>query len=202
MSIVLGQKKGLWHWLLHVRTAGIDLMVTHLSPFDYKFRRQEAQILTHYADSLGLKDYLIAGDLNSISPYDADHTAKKKKWIRGIKKGDAKRPDWNNLNELGTFDTSVISAFLSSGLEDPLWRFARNPKDRMTHPTAFSRKLPPDSPRLDSTSVRIDYILLSKPLMQRCIDARVDRVEGVSDHYPVVVKLIRHDYRDKELSAE
>lgn len=202
MSIVLGQKKGLWHGLLHVRTAGIDLMVTHLSPFDYKFRKQEAQILTHYADSLGLKDYLIAGDLNSISPYDADHTAKKKKWIRGIKKGDAKRPDWNNLNELGTFDTSVISAFLSSGLEDPLWRFARNPKDRMTHPTAFSRKLPPDSPRLDSTSVRIDYILLSKPLMQRCIDARVDRVEGVSDHYPVVVKLIRHDYRDKELSAE
>ena len=32
MSIVLGQKKGLWHGLLHVRTAGIDLMVTHLSP--------------------------------------------------------------------------------------------------------------------------------------------------------------------------
>lgn len=60
MSIVLGQKKGLWHGLLHVRTAGIDLMVTHLSPFDYKFRKQEAQILTHYADSLGLKDYLIA----------------------------------------------------------------------------------------------------------------------------------------------
>lgn len=202
MSTVLGQKKGLWHGLLHVRTAGIDLMVTHLSPFDYKFRLQEARILTHYADSLGLKDYLIAGDLNSISPYDADCTAKKKRWIRGIRKGDAKRPDWNNLNEQGTFDTSVISAFLSSGLVDPLWRFVRNPKERTTHPTAFSRKLSPDNPLLDSVSVRLDYILLSQPLMKRCIEARVDRVEGVSDHYPVVVKLIRHDYRDKELSPE
>ncbi len=109
MEIVLGQKKGLWHGLLHARTAGLDLLITHLSPFDYKFRRQEAEILINYADSLGLKDYLIAGDLNSISPYDADFMAKKKKWLNGARKGDAKRPDWNNLNEQGMFDTSVIS---------------------------------------------------------------------------------------------
>lgn len=202
MDIVLGQKKGLWHGLLHARTAGLDLMITHLSPFDYKFRRQEAEILTRYADSLKLKDYLIAGDLNSISPYDADAMSKKPKWLRGAKKGDAKRPDWNNLNEQGNFDTSVISHFLASGLTDALWHYVRDPRERTTHPTAFSRKMEPGDPRLDSVSTHIDYILLSPSLMKRCVDARVDRVEGVSDHYPVVVRLRRNDYRDASLTPE
>ncbi len=202
MEIVLGQKKGLWHGLLHARTAGLDLLITHLSPFDYKFRRQEAEILINYADSLGLKDYLIAGDLNSISPYDADFMAKKKKWLNGARKGDAKRPDWNNLNEQGMFDTSVISRFLSSGLTDALWKFVRNPKNRMTHPTAYSRKMQPGDPWLDSINSHIDYVLLSPALMKRCTGARVDRVEGVSDHYPVVVTLRRNDYRDAALTPE
>lgn len=202
MDIVLGQKKGLWHGLLHVKTAGIDLLITHLSPFDYKFRRQEADIITGYADSLKLKDYLVAGDLNSVSPYDAQLMATKKKWINGLKKGDKKRPDWNNLNELGNFDTSVISAFLASGLQDPLFQYTKNARSRMTHPSAFSRKMQPDDKRLDSISARLDYILLSRDLMKRCTSAKVDRVEGVSDHYPVVIKLKAKSYKDSTLPAE
>ncbi len=202
MEIVLGQKKGLWHGLLHVKTAGVDLLITHLSPFDYKFRRQEADIITNYADSLGLTDYLVAGDLNSISPYDADLMATKKKWLRNAKKGDAKRPDWNNLNPMGNFDISVISAFLASGLSDPLVKFNNDPRDRMTFPSAFSRKMEPGDPRIDSVSTHLDYILLSPKLMKRCISAKVDRVEGVSDHYPVIIKLKSKSYKDSTLPDE
>ncbi|MCM1296625.1 MAG: glycoside hydrolase family 3 C-terminal domain-containing protein, partial [Muribaculaceae bacterium] len=202
MEIVLGQKRGLWHGLLHVKTAGLDLLITHLSPFDYKFRRQEADIINNYADSLKLKDYLIAGDLNSISPYEAQETSKKTKWIKGLLKGDAKRPDWNNANALKMFDTSVMAAFFAADLHDPLVKYVPDPKDRMTHPTAFSKKLEPGSAALDSINKHIDYILLSPSLMKRCIDARVDRAEGISDHYPVIIKLKKKSYKDPSLSPK
>lgn len=195
-------KRGLWHGVLHARTAGIDLLVTHLSPFDTEFRKREADFIINYADSLGLKDYLVAGDLNSISPYDADYTARTT-WQKRMKAGDNKRREqgWRNLTDAGTFDTSVISAFMASGLCDPVWAYEKDPRKRVSHPSAFSRGMKPDDPAMDDLRVRIDYILLSTSLMERCVAAEVAPVEGVSDHYPVQILLKRNDYRNPDLPA-
>ncbi len=196
-------KRGMWHGLLHARTGGLDLLITHLSPFDYEFRQREADFIISYADSLGLKDYLVAGDLNSISPYDADYTAAKG-YLKRLKAGDKKRiqQGWRNVTDAGTFDTSVIARFLGSGLSDPVWAYEKDPKKRMSFPSAYCRGKTPDDPAMEDQRVRIDYVLLSPSLMKRCVSAQITPVEGVSDHYPVQLLLTRNDYRNPALPAE
>lgn len=199
---VFGKQCGFWHGLLHVRTAGIDLLVTHLSPFDYKFRLREARQITDYADSLGLTEYLVAGDLNSYSPYDYGRMKTMKAWLKGHKKGDEKRPQWHNLNEEGMWDITTQTHFLTHGLADPVPLFIPDPQKRVTHPTRFSRNLEPGDTTLNKKMNRIDYILLSPNLMKRCVGCEVMQIEGVSDHYPVKVLLRKPVYTDADLSPD
>lgn len=186
---IFEQKRGLWHGLLHVRTADIDLLVTHLSPFDYQYRLNEAKRICFYADSVGLKEYLVAGDLNSYSPYDAARLQGMKAWQEGSKKGDAKRPQWNNLTPEGMFDLTTQTYFLTHGLSDPVPLFITDPDKRVTHPTFYSRHKQPGDSSVTERQRRIDYILLSPDLMRRCVNAEIFYPEGISDHYPVMVTL-------------
>ena len=87
IEVVCRRMEGFWHGMLHVRTAGIDVIATHLSPFDWKFRQKEAKMIISYVDSLKLEDYFVAGDFNAISPLDADEIITHKTWIRNIKRG-------------------------------------------------------------------------------------------------------------------
>ena len=48
ITVVKKQMEGFWHGMLHVKTHGLDMIVTHLSPHDWKFRLKEAQMLTSY----------------------------------------------------------------------------------------------------------------------------------------------------------
>jgi len=48
ITVVKKQVEGFWHGMLHVKTHGLDIIVTHLSPHDWKFRLKEAQMLTKY----------------------------------------------------------------------------------------------------------------------------------------------------------
>lgn len=184
-------KRGLWHGVLHVRTADLDLLVTHLSPFDRQFRVNEAAYICNYADSLGLTDYIVAGDLNSHSPYDAVRLDGMKAWQEGIRKGDAKRPQWSNLTPDGHYDLDTQTYFLTHGLADPVPLFITDPAARITAPSFYSRNKEPGDPSLQERQMRIDYILLSPSLMRRCTDAQIFSVEGVSDHYPVMVTLTK-----------
>lgn len=134
-------RKGLWHGLLHARTFGIDLLVTHLSPFDTNFRLFEAEFINDYIAKQGLKNYIVAGDMNSVSPYDADYTSTQHLWADHLKAGDEKRKPWVNTAPTGTFDTRVISRFLSAGLYDPLPLFEKNPAKRSSYPTAYIQRL-------------------------------------------------------------
>ena len=38
ITVVKKQVEGFWHGMLHVKTHGLDIIVTHLSPHDWKFR--------------------------------------------------------------------------------------------------------------------------------------------------------------------
>ena len=188
IEVVCRRMEGFWHGMLHVRTAGIDVIATHLSPFDWKFRQKEAKMIISYVDSLKLEDYFVAGDFNAISPLDADEIINHKTWIRNIKRGGASRPAYNNLND-GKFDLSVISSFLAAGMDDPIGRLVRPAEKRMTHPSAFRYRWKVEDERLPDLRSRLDYILVSPSLMHRCILGVVERLEGISDHYPVSIVL-------------
>ena len=55
ITVVKKQVEDFWHGMLHVKTYGLDIIVTHLSPHDWKFRLKEAQMLTkiHTGQSVG-----------------------------------------------------------------------------------------------------------------------------------------------------
>lgn len=178
--------EGYWHGMLHVRTYGLDLIVTHLSPFEWKFRLKEANMITDYIQANRLKYYMVMGDMNAYSPLDADvlesHTTLKKNML----KWDEKNPDKGNTRG-GHFDYSVLSQFFSIGMCDIIPKFVPAEK-RMSYPAAFLNKLKWGDPSLKMRGERLDFILVSDNLVQNCENAFVHNGpenEGISDHYPV-----------------
>lgn len=181
-------KAGFWHGMMHVRTSGVDVIATHLSPFEWQYRLKEAQKIVDYIRLRELKDYYVAGDLNAHSPLDADELAMHDSLLVRMKRWDASQPVYRNLHD-GRFEFSVISTFLSAGLEDAVGRMVHPAVLRMSYPAAFLYNWEIGKKELSLLRERIDYILLSPSLMQRCVQAAVHPVEGVSDHYPVSVQL-------------
>lgn len=182
------QVDGFWHGMMHVQTQGIDVIATHLSPFEWSYRLDEATKIVDYIHKQNLKDYLVAGDLNAHSPLDADEIMTHDSLLVNMQRWDASQKKYRNLRN-GRFDFSVIAKFLSVGMEDALGRLIRPVEKRMTYPAAFLYNWKIDDKRLPLRRERLDYILLSPSLMERCIRADVYPVEGVSDHYPVSVWL-------------
>jgi len=182
------QVDGFWHGMMHVQTQGIDVIATHLSPFEWSYRLDEATKIVDYIHKQNLKDYLVAGDLNAHSPLDADEILTHDSLLVNMRRWDASQKKYRNLRD-GRFDFSVIAKFLSVGMEDALGRLIRPAEKRMTYPAAFLYNWKIDDKRLPLRRERLDYILLSPSLMERCIRADVYPVEGVSDHYPVSVWL-------------
>ena len=186
IEVVSRNLDGYWHGMMHVRTFGLDLIVTHLSPFEWKFRLKEAKMITQYVEKNKLQNYLLMGDLNAYSPFDADevetHTTLKKNMLDW----DRKNPKYGNMRG-NHFDYSVLSEFFSIGLTDIIQQFVPA-KDRMSYPAAFLNKLEWNDPSLKMRRERLDYILVSPSLVPNCQKAFVHNGpenEGISDHYPV-----------------
>ncbi len=74
-------------------------------------------------------------------------------------------------------------------MDDPIGRLVRPAEKRMTHPSAFRYRWKVEDERLPDLRSRLDYILVSPSLMHRCILGVVERLEGISDHYPVSIVL-------------
>lgn len=68
ITVVKKQVEDFWHGMLHVKTYGLDIIVTHLSPHDWKFRLKEAQMLTKYIQDNQLDNCMVMGDFNAYSP--------------------------------------------------------------------------------------------------------------------------------------
>jgi exodeoxyribonuclease-3 len=188
ISIISKQLEGFWHGMMHVQTQGIDVIATHLSPFEWKYRLKEANRIVSYIKEKGLKDYFVAGDLNAHSPLDADEIAGHDMLLKNMQGWDASQREYRNLRN-GRFDFSVISTFLAAGMEDAIGRLVHPASARMSFPSAYLYNWKIEDKRLPLLRERLDYILLSPSLMERCILAEVSPVEGVSDHYPVSVTL-------------
>ncbi len=184
--------EGMHHGALHCKIAGVDIFAIHLSPGSYKKRREEAKIilqkLTKVAESSA--KYLVMGDFNAHSPFDAD-LYKNKVLLNRLRKSNADKPETGNLvdNEL---DFAVLSAFLAFPLIDVCQKQTNGMAERGSFP---GRVLGPinheTTEQLVSRLERIDYILVSPDLAKKCIGAKVCNGEEnwfLSDHYPVVAE--------------
>lgn len=190
ITVVKKQMEGFWHGMLHVKTHGLDMIVTHLSPHDWKFRLKEAQMLTNYIQDNQLDNCMVMGDFNAYSPFDADWVETHAQLIENMQKWDAEQETYRNMRD-GRFDYSVLSKFLSIGLTD-ICRLYVPADKRTTFPAAFLYGWQHGDTRLHGIGERLDYILVSPSLVSRCLDARIHNgieTEGISDHYPVSVDL-------------
>ena len=193
ITVVKKQMEGFWHGMLHVKTHGLDMIVTHLSPLDWKFRLKEAQMLTSYIQDNQLDNCMVMGDFNAYSPFDADWVETHAQLIENMQKWDAEQETYRNMRD-GRFDYSVLSKFLSIGLTD-ICRLYVPADKRTTFPAAFLYGWQHGDTRLHGIGERLDYILVSPSLVSRCLDARIHNgieTEGISDHYPVSVDLVSH----------
>lgn len=186
LEVVTKQAEGFWHGFLHVRTYGLDVIVTHLSPFEWKFRLKEAQALTAYVRENRLDSCLLMGDLNAYSPFDADEVEKRALLYETMRKWDAGQKEYRNMRG-DRYDYSVLSEFLSAGLADVCRMYVPAPK-RISFPAAFLMGWEHTDPRLAQKGERLDYILVSPALVPACVNAYIyngEENEGISDHYPV-----------------
>lgn len=192
IEVVSRQVDGFWHGMLHVRTCGLNVIVTHLSPFEWKYRLGEARKIVRYIEENRLDSCLVMGDFNAYSPFDAEEVETHGSLKENMIKWDASQKTYRNMR--GThFDYSVLSAFLSAGMADPGMYVKPAPK-RMTFPTAFLYNWEWDDERLPALRERLDYILISPELVPGCTGAEVynsRETEGISDHYPVGIYLTK-----------
>ncbi len=181
--------EGMHHGALHCKTGGIDVYVIHLSPGSYKKRREEAIIITSKLAKTAETNpqYIVMGDFNAHSPFDAD-LYKNGVLLNRMRKSNANKPETGNLvdNEM---DFAVLAKFLAFPLIDVCQRFTEGIKERGSFPGRVLGKLnnEPDEELVDRLE-RIDYIMVSPELAKKCIAAEVYNKKPnwyLSDHYAV-----------------
>jgi len=187
---------GMHHGALHCKTGGVDVFVIHLSPGSYKKRREEAKIIlqkiTKVAESSA--KYLVMGDFNAHSPFDAD-LYENEVLLNRLRKSNADKPETGNLvdNEL---DFAVLSAFLAFPLIDVCQKQTNGMVERGSFPGRVLGKVNNETDQqLIDRLERIDFIMVSPELGRKCINAVVYNKEPnwyLSDHYPVGAEFKMH----------
>lgn len=175
-----------WHGLLHVQTYGIDFFVVHLSPSDVDIRLREAQKIKSRIQELSTNDYIILGDFNAHSPFDAY-------WLEArttlkTKMANEKNGTYSNMR-LGEFDYASMSEFLSiPAIDVSLGKADREVS--FTFPTpALIGLYDQTEETILQNRVRIDYILASPTLSKTCIEVKIfnqGTPEKLSDHFPMM----------------
>lgn len=187
---------GFWHGMLHAKTRNIDFLVVHLSPHDWQFRRKEAEIISTYIEKV-IKDnqqdkFMVLGDFNSHSPYDAVFDSANPVTLKQTQKSDSLRFAERGTTAYQTlrndaFDYSVMSRFLSLPLIDVVQLHIKEDRKKSYPTPLVIGELTPE--QLSQNQQRIDYILVSPYFEIHCIQAEIYNYgtpDGLSDHYPVV----------------
>jgi endonuclease/exonuclease/phosphatase family metal-dependent hydrolase len=177
-----------WHGLLHVKTFGIDFFVVHLSPADSDTRLKEAKQIKSRIQELQSDSYIILGDFNTQSPFDAYWLESKKELKAGMLA--RQNEDYSNLR-LGEFDYAPMAEFLSIPAID-LSLGKADLEESFTFPTpALIGLYDHTLETIIQTRVRIDYILASPTLAQTCSYVKIfnhGAAEKLSDHFPVMAE--------------
>lgn len=185
------QVEGMGHGYMHVRTYGIDIIATHLSPFYWGKRLEEVNTIIEYMDRVKPERALLLGDLNAHSPFDAEELEQHTHFLARSMAYAQQYPD--NASVRGTdIDYSVIGRLLSYPMEDVIKRYVPV-KERMTYPAFASSKMLDGKPYLLQRGERIDYIFTTLALYKECINAYVwngDDTNILSDHFPIGIELM------------
>ncbi len=188
--IVLKERveKPFWHGLLHCETYGIDFYIVHLSPADCEIRLNEARLITERIKKSENESFILLGDFNSFSPFDAcrmeKNTALKNRSLQNTNE------KYSNLR-LGEFDYSAISEFLACPSVDVCLGLT-DLEEAYTFPTpALIGKFNQTSRSIIENRVRIDYILASPALAKTCEKVKIfnqGATHLLSDHYPLMTE--------------
>lgn len=183
---------GMHHGALHCKTAGMDVFVVHFSPSSYKKRREEATIILQKLEKVAEtnSNYLVMGDFNALSPFDAD-LYENEILLNRYRKSNVDKPETGNLAD-SEFDFAVLSGFLSFPLIDICQKYTNGMAERGSFPGRSLGKINKESDEeLVERMERIDYILVSPDLGKNAISGQVFNGEAnwyMSDHYPVGVE--------------
>ena len=178
------------HGALHCQVYGIDIFVIHFSPFSHQIRREEVNIILNKLSSLNAEQdkYLVLGDFNALSPFDAYLYKDKKGLLEDKRASEIKHDHVRNLLD-DELEYGVIGAVLGYPLIDVVQRYTTTWGDRISFPTKVFDTEKGEGPSENST--RIDYIFSSPFLAKQCINAAVLNKKGthyLSDHYPILAE--------------
>jgi exodeoxyribonuclease III len=181
---------GYSHGVLYVRTRGIDIFVLHLTVRGWAQRLSEAaQVITHAKKSMEAgRHTIILGDFNALSPLDAAYYASQP-GVREYQRLCDRQHGWSATNN-GELDFSVMESFAAAEFVDVVAQRTQSPNKRLTYPTPLLEADPKSGSHL-LRGARLDYILVSPGLAERCVRADVINDEATSfqsDHYPVLAE--------------
>jgi endonuclease/exonuclease/phosphatase family metal-dependent hydrolase len=185
--------KNMHHGALHCQTNGIDVFVIHFSPHSYLKRRVEAALILDRLNEVRKKNdmYIVLGDFNCFSPIDADLYDLNGVVLKRLRESNKDKPLNGNLFN-GNIDYAVMSSLLAFPLIDVCQPFTQGMSERGSAPGQILRTVNNETEQeLISRLVRIDYIMVSPELADKCIDAKVCNGEEnyyLSDHYPVIAE--------------
>lgn len=181
---------GMHHGALHCETAGIEFLVVHLSPQSYRKRKSEAEIILSRIENIAKSNerFIVLGDFNSHSPFDAD-LYKNNILLNRLRGAESNKGNNGNLNN-NELDYEVMSILLAHSLIDVTQKFTNGMSERGSFPGKVLGKVNNESDNdLINRLERIDYILASPEMSKKCTSSIVCNGKPnwyLSDHYPVM----------------
>jgi len=189
IEVVERRLEGMHHGYLHARTAGLDIVVVHLHPGSWEFRRREVAVLAPKIRRLvdEGRAVVVLGDFNAHHPLDCAHLDAQAPLL-------ARRAEGRNLIGERTFDYGVLARFAAAGVVDAAYHALGEAAARSgTFPTRLLQHARDEAQQAGFLE-RIDFVLLSPDALARLGHVDMPRgapLDEVSDHYPVVVDLER-----------
>lgn len=149
----------------------LTVISAHFCPFGYYVRLREAAYLINHADDNAFT--LVAGDFNSVSPYDPSPAGIDE--LPSRFRARYVTPD-------GTTDTGVLKTLYQAGFADIAHKLGKH-NDPTVPAAAFKGA--------EFVPFRSDYILATKALAERATSYSVIKTpltDMASDHYPIVAE--------------
>jgi exodeoxyribonuclease III len=166
------------------RIKDVNVVCLHFTPFDYRKRAQEVDLLLSHLNAQSAKQpWIIMGDFNTVSPADSSNYSDGR-MVANYQAYEKKYPPIQKLSN-GKLDYTVIEKIVANGFTDAL-KTTTPAFLKTVHPKRFEPKTGSDVPS------RIDFIFVSRNLVQQIAAARVlvdDFTDHYSDHYPVLMDL-------------
>ncbi len=182
--------KNMHHGALHCKIAGIDFFIIHFSPHSYQKRNEESKIILEKLSKLSKEQnmFIVLGDFNSVSPFDGDLYKDKVTLLSSLRAAESQHSHIRNLLN-GELEYGVIGSLLAYPLIDVTQKYTLGYDERVSFPTqVFETEKGNGRPE---SSIRIDYILVSPFLSEKCINAKVlnqKETFNLSDHYPIIAE--------------